>query len=209
MLSAQLSSICGPSRWLLSPPPRILLQGGTSQNCWASIAQGFVKGFGEGGMAASEATAFIREDLFQYVVEAIWCQVMCLRGTSVSCSLLCHLLRNAATCLSATRPQMGSFPLVCMTVNICQSLVIWNQVESPPKRECPVRRVLQGCSQILGLTAHSTQVSLMNKASLRGWARCVYEAFSLSLTSFCSHDSRKGALGEDHAPLGGNVQHGV
>lgn len=69
-------SIWGPFQSLLILPPQILLcqrrqQGGTPQNCCASITHGFVKGFGERGTAAPEATVLIREDLFQYVVETI------------------------------------------------------------------------------------------------------------------------------------------
>lgn len=73
--ASPLPGIWGPSQSLLSLPPQIVLlaeaAGWDPSKLLCLHHPGFVKGFRQRGMAASEATAFSREDLFQYVVETI------------------------------------------------------------------------------------------------------------------------------------------
>lgn len=107
---------------------------------------------------------------------------MCLRGTRVSCSLLCHLLRNAATCLSAARPQMGSFS---PCVHYCQYMPKPCYPEPggiTTKTRVPWKKVLPGCSWIPGLTAH--RQASWTKPAYHSWARPVCKPFSPSPKSF-------------------------
>lgn len=107
------ANIWGLSQSLLSLPPQILLPaeaaGWDPSKLPCLHHPQLCQGIQERDMAASEVTVIIREDLFQYVLETIWCQAMCPRGLRAPCSLLCHLLPEAATRLSAPWPQMGSF----------------------------------------------------------------------------------------------------